>query len=200
MLDLLCDLVIGSRGTFSNFSYPPYIVEMFLELVGKMIKGHEGFRAHIDDIIQELEEANIRSLVRPAGQSLECHLPFRSDIALPCSNIKTPGRILRTQSSQHPSVTTFRSLTDLRYAGCKRQVGVNFRSAPTGLRSRAAKRPRATQISPLVQSYVNHVACVLLPFIQSSNYLCYLYFSSSSASAALLVGSTGAVVFLRNNI
>ena len=36
---------------------------MLLELVGKMIEGHEGFRAHIDDIIQELEEANLRSFV-----------------------------------------------------------------------------------------------------------------------------------------
>ena len=36
---------------------------MLLELVGKMIGGHEGFRAHIDDTIQELEEANFRSLV-----------------------------------------------------------------------------------------------------------------------------------------
>ena len=63
LLDLLCDLVIGSRGAFSNFSYPPYVVEMLLELVGKMVKGHEGFCAHIDEIIQELEEANFRSHV-----------------------------------------------------------------------------------------------------------------------------------------
>ena len=61
LLDLLCDLVIGNRGTFSNFSYPPYIVEMLLELVGKMVEGHEGFHAHIDDIIQELEEVNFRN-------------------------------------------------------------------------------------------------------------------------------------------
>jgi len=35
---------------------------MLLEFVGKMIEGHEGFHAHIDDIIQELEEVNFRNL------------------------------------------------------------------------------------------------------------------------------------------
>ena len=63
LLDLLCDLVIGSRGAFSKISYPSYIVEMLLELVQKMVEGHEGFHAHIDDIIQELEEVNFRNLV-----------------------------------------------------------------------------------------------------------------------------------------
>jgi len=62
LLDLICDLVIESRGAFSDFRYPPYIVELLLELVGKMIEGHEGFRQHIDDIIQELEEVNFRNL------------------------------------------------------------------------------------------------------------------------------------------
>jgi hypothetical protein len=61
LLDILCDLVIGNRGTFSNSSYPPYIAEMLLELVGKMVEGHEGFHAHIDDIIQELGEVNFRN-------------------------------------------------------------------------------------------------------------------------------------------
>ncbi|KAF8489090.1 hypothetical protein F5888DRAFT_1809093 [Russula emetica] len=63
LLDLLCDLVIRSRGAFSNFPYPPYIVEMLLELIGKMVKGYKGFHAHIDDIIQELEEVNFRNLM-----------------------------------------------------------------------------------------------------------------------------------------
>jgi hypothetical protein len=61
LLDLLCDLVIGSRGAFSNYSYPPYIVDILLELVGKMVEGQKGFHAHIDDIIQELEEVNFRN-------------------------------------------------------------------------------------------------------------------------------------------
>jgi hypothetical protein len=61
LLDLLADLVIGGRGAFSNFSYPKYIVEMLLELVREMVEEHEGFHAHIDDIIQELEEVNFRN-------------------------------------------------------------------------------------------------------------------------------------------
>jgi hypothetical protein len=61
LLDLLCDLVIGDRGAFSNFPYPRYIVRKLLELVEKMVKGQEG--VHIDDIIHELEELTFRNLV-----------------------------------------------------------------------------------------------------------------------------------------
>lgn len=56
LLDLLCDLVIRSRGVFSDFSYPPYVVEMLLDLVGKMVKGHGGSLPHINEIIRELED------------------------------------------------------------------------------------------------------------------------------------------------
>ena len=50
LLDLLCDLVIRSHGVFSDLSYPPYVVEMLLDLVGKMV-----------------------NVQRPPGQSVECH-------------------------------------------------------------------------------------------------------------------------------
>jgi hypothetical protein len=56
LLDLLCDLVIRSRGVFSDFSYPPYVVDMLLDLVGKMVEGHGGLHAHINEIIRELED------------------------------------------------------------------------------------------------------------------------------------------------
>ncbi|KAI0276869.1 hypothetical protein BGY98DRAFT_983609, partial [Russula aff. rugulosa BPL654] len=52
LVDLLCDLVIEGSGIFSDFSYPPYIVEMLLDLVGNM--------PHINDITQELEDDNFR--------------------------------------------------------------------------------------------------------------------------------------------
>ena len=67
LLDLLCDLVIRNRGAFSDFSYPPYIVGMLLDLVGKMVEGHNhngfhsDFNTYIDDIIQELEGVNSRN-------------------------------------------------------------------------------------------------------------------------------------------
>ena len=59
LLDILCDLVIRRRGVFSDFSYPPYIVEMLLELVKDMIKGHGGNYHHINDVIRELEDENL---------------------------------------------------------------------------------------------------------------------------------------------
>jgi hypothetical protein len=58
LLDLLCDLVIQSRGVFSSFSYPPYIVDILLDLVEKMVQGRRGLHPHIDDVIQELENDN----------------------------------------------------------------------------------------------------------------------------------------------
>jgi hypothetical protein len=56
LLELLTDLVIRSRGVFSDFPYPPYIVDMLLDLVGKMIKGPRSSHRHINDVIQELED------------------------------------------------------------------------------------------------------------------------------------------------
>jgi len=61
LLDLLCDLVIRSRGVFSDFSYPPYIVKMLLELVGKMIEGHGDSHPHINEVVQELEDEDLRN-------------------------------------------------------------------------------------------------------------------------------------------
>ena len=58
LLDILCDLVIRSRGVFSDFSYPPYILDMLLDLVKDMVKGHGGEHPHINDIIQELKDFN----------------------------------------------------------------------------------------------------------------------------------------------
>jgi hypothetical protein len=60
LLDLLCDLVIQSRGVFSDFSYPPYIVDMLLDLLGKMIAGHSrDSHPHVNDVIQELEDDSL---------------------------------------------------------------------------------------------------------------------------------------------
>jgi hypothetical protein len=44
---------------FSDFSYPPYIVDMLLDLVGKMVNGHGGEHSHINDVIQELKDENL---------------------------------------------------------------------------------------------------------------------------------------------
>ena len=48
-------------------------METLLELVGKMVQGHEGFHQHINEIIQELEEVNFRSIMdNDLRDSLEC--------------------------------------------------------------------------------------------------------------------------------
>jgi hypothetical protein len=54
LLDLICDLVIKSRGVFSDFSYPAYIVDMLLEVVENMVGGHDNTRPHINDAVGEL--------------------------------------------------------------------------------------------------------------------------------------------------
>jgi hypothetical protein len=61
LLDILSDLVIRGRGVFSDFSYPPYIVKMLLDLVEKMVKGHGGLNPHINEVIMELEDENLRN-------------------------------------------------------------------------------------------------------------------------------------------
>ena len=57
LLDILSDLLIQGRGIFSDFRYPPYIVEMLLDLVGKMVQGlglERGLHPHIDDLLDDL--------------------------------------------------------------------------------------------------------------------------------------------------
>jgi hypothetical protein len=63
LLDLLCDIIIQGRGIFSDFLYPQYIVEMLLDLVGKMVEGHGGLSPHINEVIEELEDENIRNRI-----------------------------------------------------------------------------------------------------------------------------------------
>jgi len=54
LLDLVCDLVIQGRGVFSDIAYPTFIVDELLELVRKMVDGHGGLHAHINDAVEEL--------------------------------------------------------------------------------------------------------------------------------------------------
>jgi hypothetical protein len=63
LLELLCDLIIQGRGIFSDFRCPRYIVEMLLDLVEKMVEGHEGSSPHINDVIRELEDDILRNRV-----------------------------------------------------------------------------------------------------------------------------------------
>ena len=61
LLELLCDLIIQGRGMFSDVRYPRYVVEMLLDLVGKMVEGlgQTGPHPHIDDLIDELTDESL---------------------------------------------------------------------------------------------------------------------------------------------
>ena len=63
LLDLLCDLIIQGRGIFSDFRYPRYIVEMLLDLVGKVVEGlgQRGPHPHIDDVLDDLRDESLRN-------------------------------------------------------------------------------------------------------------------------------------------
>jgi hypothetical protein len=64
LLNLICDLVIKSRGVFSDFLYPEYIVDMLLELVGKLVDRHGNVHPQIHDAANELWGVNSRNMDR----------------------------------------------------------------------------------------------------------------------------------------
>jgi Family of unknown function (DUF6535) len=64
LLNLICDLVIKSRGVFSDFSYPEYIVDMLLKLMGKMVDRHGNAHPQIHDAVNELWRVNSRNMDR----------------------------------------------------------------------------------------------------------------------------------------
>jgi hypothetical protein len=58
LLNILCDLVIKGRGVFSDFSYPEPILEMFVDMVGKMLQGYTGRDEHIRNAVREIENVD----------------------------------------------------------------------------------------------------------------------------------------------
>lgn len=56
LLNPICGLIVKPRGVFSDFSYPEYIVEVLLELVGNMAEsgGCDTTQWHIIDALEEL--------------------------------------------------------------------------------------------------------------------------------------------------
>jgi hypothetical protein len=63
LLNLICDLVIKSRGVFSDFTYPVYIVNMLLELVANVVNGHGDAQPHLNNSIEELQNVNARDFM-----------------------------------------------------------------------------------------------------------------------------------------
>jgi hypothetical protein len=64
LLNLICDIVIKSRGVFSDFPYPEYILDMLFELVGKMVDRHGSAHPQIHDAVDELWGVNSRNMDR----------------------------------------------------------------------------------------------------------------------------------------
>src|SRR6267142_197852 len=54
LLNLICDIIIKSRGVFSDFPYPDYIVGRLLELMGEMVDRHGNAHPQIHDAVNEL--------------------------------------------------------------------------------------------------------------------------------------------------
>ena len=59
LLNIIYDLVIKSRGVFSDFHYPPYIVDMLLKLVENMVNKHGDPQLRAD-AVEELSAVNSR--------------------------------------------------------------------------------------------------------------------------------------------
>ena len=105
LLNLLCDLIIKGRGIFSDFSYPGYIVEMLLELVGNMVESDEH-----DDALEELWNVNSRDCM---DRSLRSKALQKFNFG----SYSAQSRLVR-----YPQYHTFPS--------CDSLVAHSFRSAP----------------------------------------------------------------------
>ena len=57
ILNLICDIAIYDRGVISNCTYPKYITDELLVLLGNMVEGQSG--AHIDDTMVELRNLGL---------------------------------------------------------------------------------------------------------------------------------------------
>ena len=62
LLDILGDLIIQGRGIFSDFRYPQYVMEILLDLVGRMVKGLGRGHPHIDGLLDELIDESERRM------------------------------------------------------------------------------------------------------------------------------------------
>ena len=58
LLNILCDLIIRGRGTFSDFLYPETIATMLVDTLGNMLQGYAGPDEHIRYAVQEIQSAD----------------------------------------------------------------------------------------------------------------------------------------------
>ncbi|KAH9061777.1 hypothetical protein EDB83DRAFT_878788 [Lactarius deliciosus] len=79
LLNIIRDLVIQSRGMFSDFSYPEYITNMLLELVSNVLGGGSGPDSHIDDAMQEIESVDSINCIDFRGRAWDILSQSRSN-------------------------------------------------------------------------------------------------------------------------
>lgn len=61
ILNIVCDIAVRDRGIFSNWSYPAFVEEELLKLLGKMIGGYIEI---IDSMILELQDGDVEWRIR----------------------------------------------------------------------------------------------------------------------------------------
>ncbi len=69
ILNIICDMAFRFRGFFSGYNYPVDIIEELLVLLGNMIEGQSG--SHIDEVIEELNDASWRRNDRLADEAIK---------------------------------------------------------------------------------------------------------------------------------
>lgn len=63
ILNIVCDIAVRDRGIFSNWSYPIYVEEELLKLLGNMIKGQADHH-YIDDVMEEFQDKDVKWRIR----------------------------------------------------------------------------------------------------------------------------------------
>jgi Family of unknown function (DUF6535) len=63
ILNIVCDIAVRDRGIFSNWSYPIYVEEELLKLLGNMIKG-QADHPYIDDVMEEFQDKDVKWRIR----------------------------------------------------------------------------------------------------------------------------------------
>ncbi|KAH9061767.1 hypothetical protein EDB83DRAFT_2385829 [Lactarius deliciosus] len=79
LLNIICDLIIPGRGTFSDFSCPESITTMLLDTVGNMLRGYVGPDEDIREAVREIESADPDEDIRDAVWEFDDVKPIRMD-------------------------------------------------------------------------------------------------------------------------
>ena len=61
LLNIICDLIIKSRGIFSDVKYPEAVTDILVDVVGHMLGGHAGLDEDILNALQEIEDVDALS-------------------------------------------------------------------------------------------------------------------------------------------